>query len=243
MNPPAQALVVVIPCLNEADRIARLVAQIIASGARCVVVDGGSSDDTLARAHAAGAQCLSAPRGRASQMNAGAQYALERLRPGYLLFLHADVYWAGRVAARDWCVQLRAAGRRWGRFDVNLVANNQTAVQRVLLGIVGRMMNLRSRLTGICTGDQGLLVDALLFRSAGAFAEQPLMEDIELTARLKRLDGAPVCLVPPLQVSARRWVERGVLRTIGQMWWYRLRYFLGASAQDLHAAYYGGAGR
>ncbi|MEZ5650555.1 MAG: TIGR04283 family arsenosugar biosynthesis glycosyltransferase [Burkholderiaceae bacterium] len=232
-------LAVVVPTLNEAAGIGRLLAQCEVAGVRCFVVDGGSDDDTVRIARATGADVsIAACRGRAAQMREGADRALAAGAQA-LLFVHADVVLPG-----DWLGQVRRCARSWGRFDVRLDAVSETGTrplarsQRVLLSVVGAAMNLRSRMSGICTGDQGLFVAACAYRDSGGFPSQPLMEDLEISRRLKRSAGWPSRLPGPLQVSARRWLRDGVLRTILRMWWVRLRYFFGVSAERLAREYY-----
>jgi len=221
-------LSVIIPCLNEAEGIAdalQSLAPLRARGVEIVVVDGGSSDDTpeIARAHAD--QVISAPRGRAKQMNAGAR----RARGDILLFLHAD---CRLPASADAVIidGLNRARTTWGRFDVTLTGTHP------LLRVVGAMMNLRSRLTGIATGDQGIFVTRSLFEAAGGFAEIALMEDVALCRRLKRY-GKPLCLRHRVTVSGRRWEKHGVLRTILLMWRLRIEYWLGADPDKLALRY------
>jgi rSAM/selenodomain-associated transferase 2 len=225
-DPGRPTLSIVVPALDEADAIATTVAGALAHADEVVVVDGGSRDATGDRARAAGAIVVDAPRGRASQMNAGAARACGEV----LLFLHADCRLP--AGAGDAVRGAIAAGRRWGRFDVRL----QSA--RPALAVIGGAMNLRSRLTGIATGDQAIFVTRSLWDAVDGFAPIPLMEDVELTARLRRL-GPPACLRLRVDVSARRWERHGVVRTVLLMWGLRAAYALGASPQRLHRVYYG----
>jgi len=217
---------VVVPVLNEAAHIVaslQALAPLRARGHEVIVVDGGSDDGTpeLARAHAD--RVLAAPRGRASQMNAGAGVA----SGAALLFLHVDVR---LPQGADRMLLDALAARSWGRFDVTLDS------PRALLRLVGAMMNLRSRLTGIATGDQAIFVRRDAFEAAGGYPEIPLMEDVELSTRLCRL-GRPVCLRARALVSARRWEARGALRTIVLMWRLRWAYFFGADPRRLAERY------
>jgi rSAM/selenodomain-associated transferase 2 len=223
-------LSIIIPCLNEAECIADTLAALAPArrrGAEVIVVDGGSDDGTADRAAPMADAVISAARERASQMNAGAR----RARGEILLFLHAD---SRPPEAADGLVidGLKRASRSWGRFDVSIDGAHP------LLRAVERLMNLRSRLTGIATGDQGIFVTRTLFTAAGGFPNIPLMEDIELSKRLKRF-GPPLCLRHRIVTSGRRWEKRGVIRTILLMWRLRLAYWLGADPRRL-AMRYGG---
>lgn len=221
-------LSIVIPCLDEADAIAATLgalAPLRARGAEVIVVDGGSQDVTVAQARPLADAILTAPRGRAAQMNAGAA----RARGEILLFLHADTVLpeAADALVVDGLQRLR---RGWGRFDVAIAGRNP------LLRVVAALMNARSRLTGIATGDQAIFVTRSLFTAAGGYPEIPLMEDVALSRRLKRF-GPPLCLRHKLTTSGRRWEKRGVLRTILLMWRLRLAYWLGADPRKLAVRY------
>jgi rSAM/selenodomain-associated transferase 2 len=214
--------------LDEAAGIAdalKALAPCRARGAEVIVVDGGSRDGTsdLARPHAD--RVLAAPRGRATQMNAGAAAAAGAV----LLFLHADTRLppdADRLV-RD---GLARSGRAWGRFDVAIEG------QSLLLPLIALSMNLRSRLTGITTGDQAMFVTRAAFDRVGGFPEIALMEDVVLAARLKRVS-RPLCLRERVTTSGRHWEKRGVMRTILLMWRLRLAYFLGAKPEVLARRY------
>lgn len=221
-------LSIVVPALNEAPGIARslgLLAPLCDRGCELIVVDGGSADGTASAARPLADRVLATPGGRARQMNAGAAAA----RGAVLLFLHADTELppdADRLIADG----MAASGRSWGRFDVRLSG------AQPLLRVVERAMNLRSRLTGICTGDQAMFVRRDLFHAVGGFPPIALMEDIALSRKLKRR-GPPLCLARPVVTSSRRWEENGVLPTVLTMWRLRLRYFLGADPAQLAQAY------
>jgi len=217
---------VVIPTLNEASTIAQAIysARQLGCETELIVVDGGSEDDTIALAQPLADQVINGARGRARQMNAGAALA----SGNYLLFLHADTQLPTQAVA-----QLQVAfdhNAAWGRFDVRI--SGQT---RLLL-VIAFMMNLRSRLTGIATGDQAMFVRRDLFESLGGFVEQPLMEDIELSKRLRQ-KSRPVCLKGPVITSGRRWEQCGVWSTIVLMWRLRWRYWRGESAEQLARDY------
>jgi rSAM/selenodomain-associated transferase 2 len=228
-GPPGGArLSIVIPTLDEAPGIGATLdalAPLVARGHEVIVVDGGSRDATVALARRSGATVLRAPRGRASQMNAGAA----RARHEVLLFLHAD----NRLPAdadRIVLEGLATSGRTWGRFDVAIAGRS------FWLGVIAWFMNHRSRLTGIATGDQAMFVRRDAFEHVGGFPAIALMEDIELSRRLKRLS-PPLCLAARTITSGRRWETRGVRRTILAMWRLRLAYFLGADPEQLRRAY------
>ena len=218
---------IVMPVLNEGPTLARYLHalnELRQRGAELVVVDGGSTDDTWPLARVLADQVLLSPRGRAAQMNAGAK----NCHADVLLFLHADTQLpqdADRLIA-----QAIAWGHSWGRFDVRIDGPSP------MLRVVERLMNLRSRLTGIATGDQAMFVRRDLFERLGGFADLPLMEDIELSKRLKKL-GPPACVNLPVVTSARRWQQHGVWRTVLLMWRLRLAYFLGASPSALALRY------
>ncbi len=219
---------IVVPALNEAAGIREALTALQplrARGHEVVVVDGGSTDGTLALAEELADQVLLSARGRAVQQNAGAASS----SGGVLLFLHADTT---LPADADALVLdgLRRSGRGWGRFDVRLTGRHP------LLRIVERMIGLRSRLSGVATGDQAIFVRREWFRRAGGFPELPLMEDVAITRALKRL-GPPLCLRARVTTSSRRWEERGILRTILLMWRLRWDYFRGADPAELARRY------
>lgn len=220
-------LSIVIPALNEAAGIApalERLAPLCRGGAEVIVADGGSTDATASLAAPHCDRVIVAPRGRAAQMNTGAAAASGDV----LLFLHADTQLppgADRLI-RD---GLADGARIWGRFDVTI--DGPPA-----LAIVACLMNLRSRATGIATGDQAMFVTRGAFERAGRFPEIALMEDIALSARLKKLS-RPLCLRRRAVTSGRRWQRHGVLRTIVLMWRLRFDYWRGADPQDLARRY------
>lgn len=221
------ALRIVVPVFQEQAALPALLAALQplrARGAWVVIVDGGSTDATWALARRGADEVRVAPLGRASQMNAGAAGC----ESGALLFLHADTR---LPEGADLLVQQALqAGAQWGRFDVRIDS------RQPVLRVVQTLMNLRSRWTGIATGDQAIFVRAEAFHAVGGFADQPLMEDIALSTQLRRRS-APACLRARVETSDRRWEKHGVLRTIALMWSLRLRYFLGADPQALADRY------
>lgn len=219
-------LSIVVPVLNEAHGIAAHLdhlAPLRARGAEILVVDGGSADGTAAAARAGADRVLTAPRGRAAQMNAAAEAATGEA----LLFLHADTRLPPDA---DGLVARALSTAVWGRFDVAIDGRSP------LLPIIARMMNLRSRLSGIATGDQAIFVTRDAFRRVRGFADLPLMEDIVLSRDLKRL-GSPACLRAKVRTSGRRWEQNGVVRTVLTMWRLRLAFALGANPNGLAVAY------
>jgi len=224
---------IIVPVLNEAQGISESLAALAPlreRGHEVIVVDGGSSDKTPDLARRAADRVVSAPRGRASQMNAGAALA----RGEVLVFLHADTRLPEDAAARI-LQGLAASGRAWGRFDVRIEGAS------VFLPVIAFFMNLRSRATGIATGDQAIFVRREAFKRAGGFPPLELMEDIALSRSLKRVS-RPLCLADKAVTSGRRWEQRGVLRTVFLMGWLRLAFFLGAAPASLARFYDGERG-
>jgi rSAM/selenodomain-associated transferase 2 len=219
-------LTIVVPVLNESAIIVdalQALAPLRARGAEVIVVDGGSSDGTPRLARRFAERIIVAPRGRGAPMNAGAALG----SGDALLFLHADTALpenADRLIAE--ALGLRA----WGRFDLRIAGRHP------LLAVVARMINWRSRLTGIATGDQAIFVTREAFRSVGGFPDLPLMEDIAISRRLKALC-RPFCIGVPVVTSGRRWEHYGVLRTVVLMWRLRLAYYLGVAPARLASRY------
>jgi rSAM/selenodomain-associated transferase 2 len=227
-NHRALRLSIIVPTLNEADRIPRQLAALIPlrrRGHEVIVVDGGSSDGTAVRAQALADLVLAAPRGRASQMNTGAAQA----RGDVLLFLHADTQLPERADELVLRV-LAESSRAWGRFDVMIEGSHP------MLAVIAWFMNHRSRLTGIATGDQAMFARRGIFFESGGFPNIPLMEDIAYSRILKAIS-APLCLREQAITSGRRWEAHGVFRTILKMWGMRLAFFLGADPARLAKAY------
>ncbi len=206
-------LSIIVPILNERPGLPDLLQRLQAlqyHGAEVIIVDGGSSDGSATVAETAGFTVFHSERGRARQMNVGAAKA----SGDTLLFLHADTHWPEDITHH--IEQALADSRhRWGRFDVNISG------QPSMLRVIATLMNLRSRLTGIATGDQALFMTRAIYDSVGGFPEQPLMEDIEICKRLRQ-HTPPVCLTVRVTTSGRRWEQCGVWRTIFLMW--RLRW-------------------
>lgn len=221
-------LAIVIPVLNEAETLPARLGQLTAlreRGVELVVVDGGSTDATIEVLRSAGIEAIASPCGRARQMMTGAASTAADV----LLFLHADTTLPPDADAI--ALSSLADGRHaWGRFDVRIDG------RPAMLSLVAFMMNLRSRLTGIATGDQAIFVTRQAFEAVGGFPDQALMEDIELSRRL-RCVSRPVCLHQRAHTSGRRWATHGVWRTIVLMWWLRWSYWRGASPEELARRY------
>jgi rSAM/selenodomain-associated transferase 2 len=220
-------LTIVIPVLNEAaiiEAALEALKPLRSRGAEVIVADGGSSDGTAELARPLADHFITAPRGRGAPLNAGAALG----SGDALLFLHAD------TALPDGADRLIAGAldrRAWGRFDLRIAGRHP------FLGVIARMINWRSRATGIASGDQAIFMRREAFRAVGAFPELPLMEDIAISRRLKRLC-RPACITAPVVTSGRRWEHHGVWRTILLMWRLRLAFYCGA-APDWLASRYG----
>lgn len=221
-------LTIIVPMLNEIAQLPELFAHLLPfqrGGCEIIFSDGGSTDGSAKMAEIAGFTVLQAERGRARQMNAGAA----RAHGEVLLFLHADTrlpegavsHVTNSLAQKDHC---------WGRFDVCITG------RPFMLRVIGQMMNWRSRLTGIATGDQAIFVRRDMFEKLRGFPIQPLMEDVELCKRLLALS-KPACLAQCVTASGRRWETHGVWRTIVLMWRLRWAYWRGVPASELAKAY------
>jgi len=221
-------LSIVIPVLNEEAGIAaalQALARLREQGHEVLVIDGGSTDATLARCAGLADAVLHAPPGRARQMNSGAAAAQGEV----LLFLHADTRLPGDAASA--IAQALSGGAGWGRFDVHIQGRAR------MLPVIAACMNRRSRWSGIATGDQAMFVRRDLFGAVGGFPDQPLMEDIELSRRLAQRGHRPACLTQRVHTSGRRWDQRGVWRTIVLMWRLRWKYWRGTPADTLARLY------
>ena len=218
---------IIVPVLDEAAGVAAVLdalAPLRAQGHELIVVDGGSTDGTVALCQSRADRVIDAPRGRARQMNAGAAAASGTM----LLFLHADTQLpAGAAGLVHGAI---SQGAVWGRFDVRITGRS------AMFPVISRCMNWRSRLSGVATGDQAIFVRRDVFERVGGFPDQPLMEDIEISRRLRAI-ASPACLRACVQTSGRRWESRGVWRTIVLMWQLRWRYWRGVPADELARAY------
>lgn len=218
---------IIVPVLNESAALSQQLGEfdvLRAMGAQVLLVDGGSTDLTVKLARDAGFDVLESAPGRARQMNAGARAATSDL----LLFLHVDTHLP--PGALQQIENHLNSKRGWGRFDVIISGNSSW------LKVISFCMNWRSRLTGIATGDQTFFMTREMFERVDGFPEQPLMEDIEMSKRLKRFS-PPVCLSDRVVTSGRRWDQKGVWKTILLMWRLRWSYWRGVPASELARLY------
>jgi rSAM/selenodomain-associated transferase 2 len=218
---------IIIPTLNEEKTIASclLPLQPLRDNCEIIIVDASEKNqpaDNPPHAHLAD-KIIHSPKGRARQMNLSASQASGDI----LVFLHADTYLPENALQ---LIEQQLGSKQWGRFDIQLSGDHS------MLKIIAWMMNLRSRLTGIATGDQVIFATKKAFATAGRYPEIALMEDIALSKRLKRTS-PPICLNAKVTSSGRRWQHFGVYRTILLMWSIRLRYFFGTDPQLLAELY------
>jgi len=219
---------IIVPILNEMGQLPDLFAHLLPyqrSGCEVIFADGGSDDGSVKLVEVAGFSVVRAPRGRAQQMNAGAAQA----HGDVLIFLHADTRLPS--AALSYISRaLTVDNRCWGRFDVRITG------KAFMLRVIGNMINWRSRWTGIATGDQAIFVNRAIFEQLHGYPAQPLMEDVELSKRLKKFSH-PACIAHNVSTSGRRWETYGVWHTIVLMWKLRFAYWRGVDAAKLAKVY------
>lgn len=220
---------IIIPTLNEEQIIVDCLTslQTLAENIEIVLVDGGSTDNTITLAQPLTDKAITSDKGRALQMNVGAQHACGDM----LVFLHADTKLP--INALTLITEAVNTQRQWGRFDITLTGKHPCLI------VIGFFMNWRSRLTGLATGDQAIFVSKALFDTVGCYPEIALMEDIALSKNLKKIM-PPLCIHAKVTSSGRRWEQSGPIKTILFMWNLRLRYFLGADPRTLAQLYYRG---
>ena len=222
-------LSIIIPVLNEAPIIGQILSSLQPfrrKGHEVIVIDGGSDDQSLSTATPLSDRVAQSLRGRSRQMNAGADLSTGEI----LLFLHTDTF-LPNDADRLIIEGMNDRHRLWGRFDVKFSGRHP------LLRVIEFLMNWRSRLSCIATGDQGIFVERNLFEKIGGFPEIDLMEDIALSKMLKKY-GRPLCLRQHIMTSSRRWEEKGLFRTVLLMWFLRFAYFFKADPKRLAKLYY-----
>ena len=217
---------IIIPALNEEDSIKPLLQQlqkIREQGHEVIVVDGGSADKTVSLSELLADKVIASSAGRAIQMNKGASGSKNDI----LWFLHAD-----SLIPEDAIKHIQQAlnNKPWGRFNIHLSGKN------IVFRIIGSMMNLRSCLTGMVTGDQGIFIDKLLFNKTGGFPNIPLMEDIAMSKNLNKRS-RPACVKVKLITSGRRWEKNGILSTVFLMWKLRFLFWIGVSADKIALQY------
>ncbi|MEO0367429.1 MAG: TIGR04283 family arsenosugar biosynthesis glycosyltransferase [Pseudomonadota bacterium] len=229
MGDPAD-ITIIVPILNEEAIAEALIGRLGGYGvSEILIVDGGSTDDTLKIIRASNkVRVIESEPGRARQLQSGAEQA----KASWLLFLHADTILPERFVTE--VIQAERGRYVWGRFDVKFSPEARWFDKA--MAVIAFFMNLRSRWSGIATGDQAMFVQRRIFSRMGGFAMVPLMEDIELSKRLK-VEGKPYCSKHRVTTSARRWKLNGVLKTVMQMWSLRLAYFVGIDP-SLLAHYY-----
>jgi rSAM/selenodomain-associated transferase 2 len=215
---------IIIPTLNEEKTIASclLPLQPLRNNCEIIIVDAGNASSNFPHAHLAD-KIISSKKGRARQMNLGASHA----GGDVLIFLHADTFLPDNALQ---LIEQHLGNKQWGRFDIQLSGDH------FMLNIIAWMMNRRSRLTGIATGDQTIFVTRQAFAATGQYPEIALMEDIALSKALKKIS-PPLCLDAKVTSSGRRWEHFGVYRTILLMWTLRLRYFFNTDPQRLAELY------
>jgi len=219
---------VIIPTYRESEKLPALIDQLLpmmSQGHEVIVVNGDPLDTSVEKLEAAGVRVMNSDKGRAKQMNAGAELAQYEC----LWFLHADSQFTASLSDYlDALVPLEV--NQWGRFDIQLDGH-----QRVFR-IIAFMINLRSSLSGIATGDQGIFVHKTLFERVGGFAGIPIMEDVDICKKMKKIK-RPNVIKLTLMTSARRWQSKGILSTVFLMWKLRLYYYLGVDPAKLSKLY------
>lgn len=217
---------IIIPVLNEEGSIKNLLQQLQSyrqQGHEIIVVDGGSEDNTFAVSKLLADKTIESQPNRSTQMNRGTEYASHDI----LWFLHADSLIPENAVGK---IQMALNKKNWGRFNISLSGTSW------MFRIIENMINLRSCITGIATGDQGLFMKREIFEVVQGYSNLPLMEDIDLSKKLKRIS-TPVCLKDKIITSSRRWEKHGILKTVLLMWQLRFLYWFGVSADKLAQKY------
>lgn len=219
-------LSIIIPVYNEVETIDILLDSLkpLMSKYEIIIVDGGSLDGTREKVSNYSVKLINSKKGRAKQMNVGAELA----NGNVLLFLHADTFLPNDISE---LLSLKDSEKAWGRFDLKLSS------ERSIFRLIETMINLRSRLTGIATGDQAIFVGKKLFKEVNGYQDIPLMEDVALSKDLRKI-AKPMCLKSKVITSSRRWEKFGVLKMVFLMWILRFLYFIGFHPETL-SRYYG----
>jgi rSAM/selenodomain-associated transferase 2 len=220
---------IIIPTLNEEVALSQNLPKLQAyrdRGHEIILVDGGSHDRSLPVARPLVDRFIQTVKGRAHQMNEGADVAKNEI----LLFLHADT---GLPDSADELIlqALNSAEHLWGRFNVRF------GNEKFIFKVISKAMNIRSAISGIATGDQAIFVNKNIFEDVGFFDRIPLMEDVALSKKLLK-HSRPCCLQEAVMTSSRRWENNGIYKTIFLMWRLRLAYFFGVRPEKLADQYY-----
>ena len=220
------SLSIIIPVRNEASHLPSLLNALQkrkSDNTEVIVVDGCSEDDTLNVICQRKNRILRSEPGRAQQMNTGARHA----KGEYLWFLHAD----SKVDFDfESIIESGLKNKKWGWFNVRL------SNTKIIFRVIESMMNYRSKITSVATGDQGIFIHKNIFIEQGLFPSIALMEDVKFSKKIRSSE-SPFISDTPLETSARRWEENGPIRTIFKMWTLRLLFFIGASPNWLNKQY------
>ncbi len=222
-------LSIVIPTLNENLYITNqenYFKSLIKQGHEIIVVDGGSIDGTVESAKRLGCKCISTKASRGYQLHIGANASINNV----LVFLHADTI-LPPTTVKYINSSLSNSNSNWGRFNAMFSDNN------LIFKVIAWFMNKRSCITGIVTGDHTLFIKRDTYFDCGGFADIPIMEDIEISKRLKKHSN-PICLTKAVITSSRKWEKKGIVNTIFMMWILRAKFYFGVSAEQLVKQYY-----
>ena len=221
-------LSIIVPVLNEAQFLSRqhnLFKSLLREGHEIIIVDGGSEDKSVLIARSVDCETFITKASRGYQLHFGAM----KSKNDTLLFMHADTLLPESATALISNVLTRSK-KHWGRFDVSFNNSN------LIFSIIAWFMNKRSCLTGVVTGDHAIFVNRDIYIRSGGFEDIPIMEDIEISKRLKKFS-MPICLHDKVITSSRKWEAQGIIRTILKMWILRLLYFCGIPPRKLERLY------